>query len=114
MVVEHEVETVLVDAVRLEDFVIACLKYLGVTADHAREVAEVLLKADLTGVDSHGVPRFPNYVERLKSGTVRPNPEPQVVHELASTALVDGDNGLGMIVGRRAMEIANSKAKATG
>lgn len=114
MVIEHEVETVLVDARRLEDFVIEVLGKLEVSAEHAREVAEVLLKADLTGVDSHGVPRLPNYVARLKSGAVRPKPQVRVVHELASTALVDGDDGLGMIAGRRAMEIAITKAQATG
>lgn len=114
MIVQHDVETVLVDAQRLEDFVIEVFMTLGLTADNARESAEVLLKADLTGVDSHGVPRLPNYVARLKSGAVIPNPDVRVVHELASTALVDGGNGLGMIAGRRGMETAIRKAQATG
>ncbi|MBI4498874.1 MAG: Ldh family oxidoreductase [Chloroflexi bacterium] len=102
------------DAQALEDFVVRVFTNRGVTESNAREAAEVLLKADLTGVDSHGVPRLRNYVERLKAGAVKANPEVRIVHELASTAVVDGDNGLGMIVGRRAMEMAIQKAKTTG
>lgn len=114
MIVEQDVETVVVEAQRLEDFVVQVLSKLGLTAEHAHEVAEVLLKADLTGVDSHGVPRLPNYVTRLKSGAVKANPEIRIVHELASTGVVDGGSGMGMVVGRRAMEIAIRKAQATG
>lgn len=114
MAVETDIETVIVDADRLEQFVIQVFTALDITASNARDAAEVLLKADLTGVDSHGVPRLRNYVARLKVGAVKPNPEVRVVHELPSTALVDGDNGLGMIVGRRAMEIAIRKAQHTG
>ncbi|MBI2888152.1 MAG: Ldh family oxidoreductase [Chloroflexi bacterium] len=114
MVVEQEIDTVVVDAQRLEDFVVRVLTTLGMTAQNAKETAEVLIKADITGVDSHGVPRLPNYVARIKAGTVKPNPEVRVVHELASTALVDGGNGIGMVVGRRAMAIAIQKAQATG
>lgn len=114
MIVEQDVETVVVDAQRLEDFVIKVFLKLGMTESNARDAAEVLIKADITGVDSHGVPRFPNYVNRLKAGAIEANPQVEIVHELASTALVDGHSGVGMIVGRRAMEIAIQKAQATG
>jgi len=114
MVVKQEVETVVVDAQRTEEFVREVFIKLGMTPDNAREAAEVLIKADITGVDSHGVPRLPNYVARLKAGAIIPNPEVSIVHELASTASVDGHSGIGMVVGRRAMEIAIRKAQATG
>lgn len=114
MATETQVESVLVDAQALEEFAVQVFMRLGVTEANARDAAEVLVKADITGVDSHGVPRLKNYVQRLKSGLLKPNPDVQIVRELPSTALVDGDRGLGMIVGRRAMEIAIKKAEQTG
>jgi len=111
---ETESDSVLVDAKRLEQFVVDVFTCLGLTEANARDAAEVLIKADIYGVESHGVPRLANYVARLKSGAVQPNPEVVVVHELPSTALVDGANGLGMIAGRRAMEVAIRKAQNTG
>ena len=62
----------------------------------------------------HGVPRLRNYITRLQNGQVEANPEVVVVREMPSTALVDGANGLGMVVGQRAMEIAIKKAEVTG
>lgn len=114
MAVETEVESVLVDAERLEQFVVQVFRALGVSYQNAREAAEVLLKADLSGIDSHGVPRLRVYVNGLRTGRIKANPDVRIVHELPSTALVDGDTGLGMIVGRRAMEIAIQKAQQTG
>jgi len=111
---EIDPDSVVVDAGRLEQFIITVFTTLGLTTTNARESAEILIKADIYGIDSHGVPRLPNYVTRLKSGAVQANPEVVIVRELPSTALVDGANGLGMIAGRRAMEIAINKAKVTG
>ena len=104
----------MVDAKRLEQFVVTVFNTLGLTESDARDAAEVLIKADLYGIESHGVPRLANYVTRLKNGAVHANPEVVIVHELPSTAMVDGANGLGMVAGRRAMEIAISKAHTTG
>jgi len=113
MAVEAE-EMVLVDAGRLEQFVVDCFRFCGLDEKDAREAMEVLIKADITGVDSHGVPRLRNYIQRLRTGTAKAHPDVHIVHELASTAVVDGDEGLGMVVGRRAMEIAIGKAEKTG
>jgi len=104
----------LVDAKELEQFVVTVFTTLGLTEANARDAAAVLIKADIVGVESHGVPRLRNYVTRLQTGAVQANPEVVVVHELPSTALVDGANGLGMVVGQRAMEVAISKAQTTG
>jgi len=111
---EIDVDSVLVDAKSLEQFVVTVFTTLGLTESNARDAADVLIKADVYGIESHGVPRLANYVTRLKNGVVQPNPEVVIVHELPSTALVDGANGLGMVVGQRAMEVAISKAQTTG
>ena len=114
MPMETDVEYVVVDAMRLEQFVVTVFTTLGLTEANARDAAEVLVKSDIYGIESHGVPRLSGVVTRLKSGAVQPNPEVVVVRELPSTALVDGAKGLGMLVGRRAMEVAIRKAQATG
>lgn len=114
MATEIDTDSVLVDARRLEQFVVRVFNTLGLTESNARDAAAVLIKSDILGIESHGVPRLRNYVTRLQTGAVEPNPEVVVAHELPSTALVDGANGLGMVVGQRAMEIAIRKAQTTG
>ncbi len=109
-----DADSVLVDAKLLEQFVVTVFTILGLTEANARDAAAVLVKSDIYGIESHGVPRLAGYVRRLKSGDVQANPEVEVVRELPSTALVDGANGLGMIVGQRAMEVAIHKANDTG
>jgi L-2-hydroxycarboxylate dehydrogenase (NAD+) len=111
---EIDADSVLVDAKLLEQFVVTVFATLGLTEANARDAAAVLVKSDIYGIESHGVPRLAGYVHRLKSGAVQANPEVEVVRELSSTALVDGANGLGMIVGQRAMEVAIHKANDTG
>ena len=106
MASEIDVENVVVDAQRLEEFVVTVFTTLGLTESNARDAADVLVKSDIYGIESHGMPRLQGFVNRLKSGSVQANPEVVVVHELPSTALVDGANGLGMVVGKRAMEVA--------
>ena len=114
MAPEVAADSVLVDAQRLERFVFTVFTTMGLSESNARDAADVLVKSDIYGIDSHGVPRLAGYVNRLRTGAAEGNPEVVVVHELPSTALVDGANGVGMVVGKRAMEIAISKAEATG
>ncbi|MDA0988958.1 MAG: Ldh family oxidoreductase [Chloroflexi bacterium] len=111
---ETDADSVVVDARRLEQFVVSVFTTLGLTEANARDAADVLVKSDIYGIESHGIPRLAGYVNRLKSGAMTINPEVVIVHELPSTAMVDGANGLGMIVGKRAMEVAIRKAQATG
>jgi LDH2 family malate/lactate/ureidoglycolate dehydrogenase len=94
----------------LQQFVAMVFATLGLTESNARDAADVLVNSDIYGIESHGVPHLAGYVNRLKSGAVEANPEVVVAHELPSTALVDGTNGLGMVVGQRAMEVAIRKA----
>ena len=55
--------------------------------------------ADLRGIDSHGIARLPAYYSMLEAGLINPNPNVRIIHETASTCTVDGDNGLGLVVG---------------
>ena len=114
MAPEADTDSVLVDALRLERFVFTAFSTLGLSESNARDAADVLVKSDVYGIESHGVPRLAGYVDRLRTGSIEANPEVVIVHELPSTAMVDGANGVGMVVGKRAMEVAIRKAEATG
>jgi len=106
-----------VDHQKLTRFVSQAFRKLGVPENDAEIAAKVLVAADLRGVDTHGVIRFnPNawYVKWLQEGSMNPTPNIRVVSENGSTALIDGDTGIGMVVGHRAMELAIQKAKSSG
>jgi len=101
----------------LTDFVDRALQHFDVPPQDARVTAEILVEADLMGIESHGVAHLtvhPSYALGFKQGVVNPHPNIRVVHETPSTALVDGDGGLGPVVGHRAMSIAIQKAKECG
>ncbi len=76
--------------------------------------SESLLSADLRGVDSHGVARLSGYVRLWEAKRVNACPELRIVHETPSTAVVDGDSGLGLVVAPYAMQVAIEKAKNVG
>jgi L-2-hydroxycarboxylate dehydrogenase (NAD+) len=104
-------------AASLVDFVDRALQRLDVPPEDARVTAEILVEADLMGIESHGVAHLmvhPSYALGFRQGLVNPRPSIRVVHETPSTALVDGDGGLGPVVGHRAMSIAIQKAKECG
>lgn len=105
-----------VDWQALQALVTQAFQRLGLPPEDAALSAEVLVLADLRGVDSHGVQNsVPNiYVPQLRQGRINTRPRPQVVHETPSTATVDGDNGMGMVVGRYAMQLAIRKARDVG
>ena len=94
MAIEEDEVSVVCDADRLQKFVVDVFRALGLTESNARDATAVLLKADIFGIESHGVPRLRNYVTRLQTGAVETNPEVVVVHELPSTALVMAQTGL--------------------
>jgi L-2-hydroxycarboxylate dehydrogenase (NAD+) len=99
---------------RLHEFTARVFKHFGVPPDDANLAADVLAASDLRGVDTHGVARLHTYVDMFKLGRINPRANLRVVRELAGTATVDGDNGLGLIIGPRANEIAIAKALAVG
>jgi LDH2 family malate/lactate/ureidoglycolate dehydrogenase len=86
----------------------------GMSREDASIVADSLVQANLRGVDSHGVARVGIYVKRLEMGLVNPRPDVGVVRESAGTLLVDGDNGMGQVVGVRALDLGLDKAKESG
>ncbi|MBS1681400.1 MAG: Ldh family oxidoreductase [Bacteroidetes bacterium] len=87
---------------------------MGCPVEHTNLAAESLLRADLRGVDSHGVARLSGYVRLWKAQRINSKPTIRIVHESPSTAVVDGDAGLGLVVAPQAMEIAIAKAKLAG
>ncbi len=98
----------------LEVFIGRAFVAAGVPATDAETLAQLMVEADLRGSDTHGVIRLPLYVRRIRAGGVNPKPAIRIVSDRPSAALIDGDNGMGHLVMRRAAEIAIEKAKATG
>ncbi|REG84800.1 Ldh family oxidoreductase [Algoriphagus antarcticus] len=99
---------------QLHSFTLGMLSKIGCSEKDAVTAADVLLSADLRGVDSHGVARLSGYVRLWEKGRINPTPNVRVVHETPSTAVVDGDGGLGLVVAPYAMKIAIEKAKIAG
>lgn len=87
---------------------------IGCSEKDADIAAEVLLSADLRGVDSHGVARLSGYIRLWEAGRINAQPNIKVVYETPSTAVVDGDGGLGLVVAPFAMQVAIEKAKTAG
>lgn len=87
---------------------------MGCTDQHATLATDVLIKSDLRGIDSHGVARLIGYVRLWEKERINSRPDIKVVHETPTTATVDGDAGLGLVVAPFAMEIAMQKAELYG
>ncbi len=104
----------IVSVERLASFTKSIFLSMGCSEKDASLACDVLIKADLRGIDSHGVARLIGYVRLWETDRVNPKPNIKVVHETPSTAVVDGDKGLGLVVAPRAMEIAMEKAEKVG
>lgn len=87
---------------------------IGCSPEHSNTATETLLSADLRGVDSHGVARLSGYVRLWETQRVNAAPHIKIIHETPSTAVVDGDAGLGLVVAPLAMQVAIDKAKNVG
>lgn len=87
---------------------------MGCSPEHAELASTVLLSADLRGIDSHGVARLSGYIRLWEAGRINAKPDIKIVHETPSTAVVDGDSGLGLVVAPFAMQVAIDKAKIAG
>ncbi|MBO9618543.1 MAG: Ldh family oxidoreductase [Niabella sp.] len=98
----------------LLDFTVQIFKAMGCPDADAQTAAAVLLQADLRGVDSHGVARLSGYVRLWEAQRVNATPDIKVIHETPSTAVVDGDSGLGLVVAPFAMQLAIEKARNVG
>lgn len=109
-------DAVRVSAGQLRRLVSGIFQKLNVPLGDADIAANVLVTADLRGVDTHGVSNYMemHYIPGLTSGRINARPDIRVLREAAATALVDGDGGLGLVVGYRAMEVAIRKAREAG
>lgn len=99
---------------RLLSFTTAIFEKIGCSAKDATTAAVALLSADLRGIDSHGVARLIGYVRLWEAGRANTKPTIRIIHETPSTAVVDGDSGLGLVVAPFAMQVAIEKAKNVG
>jgi len=98
----------------LFDFTEQVFLKIGCSPEHAKLATETLISADLRGIDSHGVARLSGYIRLWEAKRINAIPDIKVIHETPSTAVVDGDSGLGLVVGNYAMDVAIKKAEAVG
>jgi LDH2 family malate/lactate/ureidoglycolate dehydrogenase len=103
-----------VDADALRGFAAALFARAGMTAPDAATVAEVLVWANLRGMDSHGVMRIPRYVELIQAGDMNPTPTIRVARETPASVLIDADRAAGPVAMSAAMTHAMEKARAAG
>jgi LDH2 family malate/lactate/ureidoglycolate dehydrogenase len=106
--------TVRIKADKVRGFIAALLQRLDVPQEDAQIAADVLVRADLRGVESHGINNLWQYTDLLREGKLNPKPNITLARESPITAVVDGDGGMGLVVGVKAMEICIAKAKAQG
>ncbi|MBI1222731.1 MAG: Ldh family oxidoreductase [Bacteroidetes bacterium] len=99
---------------QLRSFAEKVFRKIGCSNEDAIQAADVLICADLRGIDSHGVARLSGYVRLHEAERVRTKPDMRVVHETPSTATLDADEALGLVSGPYAMKIAMEKARNVG
>jgi L-2-hydroxycarboxylate dehydrogenase (NAD+) len=98
----------------LVHFVSTVFKAMGCSQADAETATNALVAADLRGIDSHGVARLSGYVRLWEAGRINATPHIKIIHESPSTAVVDGDGGLGLVVAPWAMKVAIDKARTAG
>ena len=99
---------------QLEQFTATAMRALGLPIEDAATVAALMVDADMQGSDGHGVIRLAPYAKRILAGGINLNPDITVVQERTAMALVDGDNGMGHLVMKKATELAIHKARNAG
>jgi LDH2 family malate/lactate/ureidoglycolate dehydrogenase len=98
----------------LKSFAISILERVGASIDEAEIVADCLVKANLRGIDTHGIVLLPTYVKQVRNEAIKLGAKTQKVHETQSVALIDGGNGFGQVAGINAINTAIKKAKVYG
>ncbi len=99
----------------LENFMVDALKSAGLPEEDAKVVGEVLITSDKRGIDSHGIGRLkPIYIDRIDAGILNPTTKIDVIKDEKATAVLDGNNGMGHVVSKKAMEMAIEKAREYG
>ena len=104
-----------VDWQTLENFMIDAFVGVGVPLEDAKICADVLLESDRRGIESHGCNRFkPIYIDRIEIGIQNPVTNFEIIRETPTTAVIDGHDGMGQVIGYKAMKMAIEKAKKYG
>ncbi len=99
----------------IEDFMVKAFKKIGVPEADALVCADILMESDRRGIESHGVNRFkPIYIDRILAGIQKPVTKIDVLKETPTTAVLDANDGMGMVVSKKAMQMAINKAKKYG
>jgi len=99
----------------IESFMVKVLAKAGIPEDDAKIISDVLIQSDKLGIDSHGVNRFKLiYLDRIKEGILNPITNYKIVREGPTTAVIDGQNGMGHVISYHAMKMAIEKAKKYG
>ena len=108
-------KTNIVDWTTITNFVVDAFKGYGIPEEDAKICADVLLESDKRGIESHGCNRFkPIYLDRIKAGIQNPVTNYEIVKETETTAVVDGHDGMGQVIGYKSMQLAIDKAKKYG
>lgn len=98
-----------------DDFMTAVFEKMGVPTEDARLCADVLLESDRRGIESHGCNRFkPIYIDRIKSGILNPVTKIDILKETPTTAVLDANDGMGMVASKKAMDMCIEKAHKYG
>ena len=98
-----------------DDFMTAVFEKMGVPTEDARLCADVLLESDRRGIESHGCNRFkPIYIDRIKSGILNPVTKIDILKETPTTAVIDANDGMGMVASKKAMDMCIEKAHKYG
>ncbi|MFA1820159.1 Ldh family oxidoreductase [Virgibacillus oceani] len=98
----------------LRDFCIKLFKKRGVNDENASIIADALIEADLRGVYSHGIVRTAIYLKRIEEGMVDPSSCIEIINDNEITTLIDGNNNLGAVVGKQALNLALKKSDKKG
>jgi LDH2 family malate/lactate/ureidoglycolate dehydrogenase len=103
-----------IQTIEIIAFIKRALVSVGIPSEDAGQVAALMAESDARGGDAHGVFRLPQYVKQIQDGALNARPNIRILNDKASAALVDGDNGLGHLVMKRATELAIEKARLCG
>lgn len=99
----------------IEELMVSSFVKLGVPLEEAKLCADILMESDLRGIESHGINRFkPIYIDRILAGIQHPTTQIDTIKETPTTAVLDANDGMGMVVSHKAMELAIEKAKTYG
>ena len=103
-----------VDYAQLHNFCVKVFQGYGFNEEQGKQITDVLLAADLSGIESHGIQRLIRYHNEITSGMVQLDAKPEIVFETPLSAVIEGNDAMGQTLGVQAMQIAIDKAKKSG